>query len=219
MLQRIPGCGGRQHEAQHGWNSVHGDDDRYDNDEQVGQLGRGVGGAVDGLMRQHQPFDRVHQAVARLAQEHCQQEDGREEQKPEQIGIRRGITQRCDQGDTCGDHCIESGNHGERPRLHAQLVLDLPALAKRHEQVAQHQVMVRVDAESHEQAPHCGRAREGVEPLLQTLDDVHRSASMMRETSCLVGDAPVISRNTPSSDALPVAAISSAGGASAMSRP
>src|ERR1035437_9801740 len=189
-------------------------DDGNDQDgRRVREFGRGVSGAVDGLVRQNHAFHRVDEAVGGFRKQGHEEKKGAEAEKGGEVGAYPYSEQDLNPGQHRREQGVYDGNHFEADAVASQVAEHFAAAGEFAEQVDQQPVAMGVDAEAAQHAGDGGAAQVALECLQ---DGVHeRSAWMMRETPVSRPAEPVRLRKTSSSvdswvDALSVSAEPSA---------
>src|ERR1035437_6670433 len=211
--QRVaPACSGQEESGQ-GGKQVERGYEVAKHAQEVREFGRGVSGAVDGLVRQNHAFHRVDEAVGGFRKQGHEEKKGAEAEKGGEVGAYPYSEQDLNPGQHRREQGVYDGNHFEADAVASQVAEHFAAIGEFAEQVDQQPVAMGVDAEAAQHAGDGGAAQVALECLQ---DGVHqRSAWMMRETPVSRPAEPVRLRKTSSSvdswvDALSVSAEPSA---------
>jgi hypothetical protein len=202
-----------EHQAHQRGHAIEADLEIKNDPRQVAELRGCVGGAIDRLVRQHQGFDRVDQAVARLGHQHAQQHEAGVGEASVEVRIEWAPHEQREKAAHRRHTEVEQGDVLESRFVAAELVEHVAALAELAEQVHQEPVAPRIDSECAEQARDRGAAQE----LPQGAHS--RRAARMRPTPGSVSDELVSVRKTSSSVAWCVEAFRLSAVASAMIAP
>src|ERR1019366_6611159 len=160
------------------------------------ELGGGVSGAVDGLVRQHQALHRVHQAVGCLRKQNRQEHNRGDAKVRSEVGAYPDNQQNLNCGQRRREQAVYAGNHFQADAVASQVAEHLAAVREFAEQVDQQPVAMGVDAEASEHAGHGGGAQVALHRLQEGVHE--RSAATMRETPVSRPAEPVRLRKTSS---------------------
>jgi hypothetical protein len=217
VQQRIGPGGARQSQSDAGGDEIQGRNEVDQDAAQVGQLGGGISGAVDGLVGEDQSFDGIDQGVGSFGdQQQEQQQRGKDEEGPQILAQwqRGGEEEEAEHG---GDGGKDQGRGAQAGPVAAEIAHQLLVIGELIEEVHEQPEAAGIDAATAEQAGDDGAAQKAAQPGLQ---GVHgRSASTMRAMPPWSMAAQVRRRNAPSREVSPVCSMSARAGPSATRRP
>jgi len=217
VQQRIGPGGAGQSQPDEGGNEIQGRNEVQQNAGQVGELGGGVSGAVDGLMGEDESLDGIDQGVGSFGdQEQEQQQRGEDEEGPQILAQGQGGGEE-EEAEHGGHGSIEQRRGAEADLVAAEIARHLLVFGELIEEVHEQPEAAGIDAAAAQQSGDDGAAQMAAEP---GAEGVHgRSASMMRAMPVWSMAAQVRRRNAPSREVSPVCSMSDWAGPSATRRP